>query len=130
MTEKNRHSDSDIDIFRKAITEDIRPWGKFRVFPHANAGSIKIITVNPGASLSLQYHHLRSEFWIALDEGLEVTVGTRTWLPKKNEEIFIPREAPHRMRGVGMEPARVLEIWIGISEESDIVRLEDDYGRT
>lgn len=130
MEKKTTKSDPAIKIFRETITEDIRPWGKFRAFPHENAGSIKIITVNPGASLSLQYHHHRSEFWIALDEGLEITVGTRTWQPKKNEEIFIPREAPHRLKGVGTDPARVLEIWIGASEESDIVRLEDDYGRT
>ena len=132
MPEK-KHSlfkvDQDTEAFRLAIIDDIRPWGKFRAFPHENAGSIKIITVNPGASLSLQYHHHRSEFWIALDEGLEVTVGDRTWRPEKNEEIFIPREAAHRLRGVGKEPARVFEIWIGRSKESDIVRLEDDYGR-
>lgn len=130
MDEKKPYPKEDIEEFQKAIIEDIRPWGKFRAFPHQNAGSIKIITVNPGASLSYQYHHKRSEFWIALDEGIEVTVGDRIWRPKKNEEIFIPREAPHRMRGVGKEPARVMEIWIGPSEESDIVRLKDNYGRT
>jgi mannose-6-phosphate isomerase len=130
MDEKDSSPREDIEEFRKAIIEDIRPWGKFRAFPHQNAGSIKIITVNPGASLSYQYHHKRSEFWISLDEGLEVTVGDRTWRPKKNEEIYIPREAPHRMSGIGKEPARVMEIWIGSSEESDIIRLEDDYGRT
>jgi mannose-6-phosphate isomerase-like protein (cupin superfamily) len=130
MDEKDQNPKADIEEFRQAIFEDARPWGKFRSFPHQNAGSIKIITVNPGASLSYQYHHKRSEFWIALDDGLEVTVGERTWRPKINEEIFIPREAPHRLRGVGENPARIMEIWIGSSEESDIVRLEDKYGRT
>jgi mannose-6-phosphate isomerase-like protein (cupin superfamily) len=130
MDEKDSYSLEDIEEFKRAIIEDIRPWGKFRAFPHQNAGSIKIITVNPGASLSFQYHHKRSEFWIALDEGLEVTVGDRTWRPRKNEEIYIPKKAPHRMSGVGKEPARVMEIWIGSSEESDIVRLEDKYGRS
>lgn len=115
--------------FRDLIIEDIRPWGKFRVYPHEKAGGIKIITVDPGASLSLQYHHRRAEFWIALDDGLEITVGKKVWRPKKDEEIYIPRETAHRLRGIGRKPARVMEIWLGDSDESDIVRLEDKYGR-
>jgi mannose-1-phosphate guanylyltransferase/mannose-6-phosphate isomerase len=119
----------DEKAFRAAIIEDRRPWGKFRAFPHRDAGSIKIITVEPGGTLSLQYHERRAEFWVALDEGLEITVGGRTWRPRPNEEIYIPRTVPHRLRGVGPSAARVMEIWLGRSEESDIVRLDDAYGR-
>jgi mannose-6-phosphate isomerase len=122
-------SDAERD-FRARIREDVRPWGKFRAFPHEEAGSIKIITIEPGGSLSLQYHRRRAEFWIPLDEGLEVTVGDRVWRPSPNEEIFIPKEARHRLRGIGSKPARIMEIWLGDSDEADIVRLEDVYGRT
>ena len=115
--------------YRKKILEDIRPWGKFRSFPHQDAGSIKIITVNPGEALSLQYHHRRSEFWIVLDKGLEITIGDKVWQPQEDEEIFIPRKTPHRLRCLGTKRARVMEIWIGDSDEEDIVRLADDYGR-
>lgn len=120
---------SDIENFKNKIKEDIRPWGKFRSFPYEQARSIKIITVNPGGTLSLQYHHHRSEFWVVLDKGLEVTVGKRVWQAEEGEEIFIPRNTPHRLRCLGQKQARVMEIWIGDSDESDIVRLEDDYGR-
>jgi len=130
MPRKKEDPNPDIDSFRSGIVEDLRPWGKFRAFPYRNAGSVKIITVNPGCSLSLQYHNKRSEFWIVLDEGLEVTIGDKVWEPEKNEEIFIPRKIPHRIRGVGQKEARIMEIWIGSSSESDIVRMEDDYGRT
>jgi mannose-6-phosphate isomerase len=116
--------------FRARILEDIRPWGRFRSYPRENAGAIKIITVDPGACLSLQYHRRRAEFWIALDDGLEITVGDRTWRPRPNEEIYIPREAQHRLRSVGTAPARVMEIWLGDSAEDDIVRLADNYGRS
>jgi mannose-6-phosphate isomerase-like protein (cupin superfamily) len=92
---------SDIENFKKEIKEDIRPWGKFRSFPYKQARGIKIITVNPGETLSLQYHLHRSEF-----------------------------KSPHRLRCLGSKQARVMEIWIGNSDESDIVRLEDEYGRT
>ncbi len=120
---------SDIENFKKEIKEDIRPWGKFRSFPYKQARGIKIITVKPGETLSLQYHLHRSEFWVVLDKGLEVTEGKRVWQPEEGEEIFIPRKSPHRLRCLRSKPARVMEIWIGNSEESDIVRLEDEYGR-
>ncbi|OQX54870.1 MAG: mannose-6-phosphate isomerase [Candidatus Aminicenantes bacterium 4484_214] len=121
--------DNIIELFKAKIYEEIRPWGKFRSFPHQMANSIKIITVNSGASLSLQYHRHRSEFWIVLDPGLEITVGNKIWTPEINEEIFIPAKIPHRIRCRGKKPARIMEIWIGDSDESDIVRLQDDYGR-
>jgi len=121
-------SDDERD-FRARIIEDHRPWGKFRAFPHERAGSIKIITVNPGGTLSLQSHGRRAEFWVALDEGLEVTVGDRVWRPAADEEIYIPKESRHRVRGVGPRPARIMEIWLGNSDEADIVRYEDVYGR-
>lgn len=117
------------DGFESRIIEDIRPWGKFRRFPHEDAGSIKIITVEPGGRLSLQYHDGRAEFWLVLDAGLEITVGERVWVAAPNEEIVIPRRAAHRVRNVGTAPARFMEIWIGHSSEADIVRLQDDYRR-
>ena len=115
--------------FRGRIIEDVRPWGKFRRFPHEGASSIKIITVGPAGRLSLQYHNGRDEFWVVLDPGLEITVGERVWTAAPDEEIFIPRRSPHRVRNVGDKPARFMEIWIGDSTESDIVRLSDDYHR-
>jgi len=115
--------------FRKRILEDVRPWGKFRAYPYELGASVKIITVEPGGSLSLQYHDRRAEFWVALDPGLEVTVGDSVWSPAPNEEIFIPRRALHRLRGLGPDPARIMEIWIGEADESDIVRVQDKYGR-
>lgn len=115
--------------FRAGITEDARPWGKFRRFPHEGVSSVKIITVSPGGRLSFQYHHGRSEFWVVLDAGLEVTVGDRAWQPAPDEEIFIAAGTPHRVRNKGTAPARVMEIWLGPSTEEDIVRIEDDYCR-
>jgi mannose-6-phosphate isomerase len=115
--------------FREAIVEDVRPWGKFRRYPHEEAGGVKIITVEPGGRLSLQYHEGRAEFWVVLDAGLEITVSDRVWQAAPNEEVFIPRRAAHRVRNVGQAAARFMEIWIGRSSESDIVRLQDDYDR-
>jgi len=129
MAPKNKRPLASIDQFKRGIFEDKRPWGKFRSFPHKPARSIKIITVNPGGSLSLQYHNNRSEFWVVLDKGLEITVGDQVWQPEENEEVFIPPRIQHRVKGIGSAPARIMEIWIGDSDEEDIVRLDDIYGR-
>lgn len=117
------------DAYREAIVEDVRPWGKFRRFPHEAASGLKIITVEPGGRLSLQYHDGRDEFWVVLDPGLEITIGDKVWQAAPDEEIFIPRRVPHRVRNAGPAPARIMEVWLGPSEESDIVRLADDYRR-
>jgi mannose-6-phosphate isomerase-like protein (cupin superfamily) len=116
-------------LYREKIVEDIRPWGWFRSYPLRSVGSVKLITVNPGAANSLQYHGRRDEYWIVIDRGLEVTVGARTWRPRPGEELFVPRRTPHRLRCLGRRPARVMELWLGKSSEADIVRLADDYGR-
>jgi len=115
--------------FKAKIAQEVRPWGKFRSYPHRSAGSLKIITVRPGRAISLQYHLHRSEFWVVLDSGLEMTLGDRVWRTKRGEEIFIPRRTPHRLRCVGRRPGRVMELWLGRSDEEDIVRLKDDFGR-
>ncbi len=127
MAERHRTPEEE---YRTAIIEDTRPWGKFRRYPHENAGSVKIITVNPGGTLSLQRHQKRSEYWIVLDEGLEITLGDRVLKPRINDEIFIPRGMPHRLRNPGNGPARIMEIWLGDSDEDDIIRIEDEYGRS
>ena len=126
MTSKKKF---DVSKYQGQIFEDHRPWGKFRSYPLKDISSVKIITVNPGESLSLQYHNHRNEYWIVLDKGLEITVGNRIWKPSPNEEIFIPEKTPHRLRGIGKKPARILEFWLGDSNEKDIIRLEDTYGR-
>ncbi len=118
-----------LGAFSKGVIEDHRPWGKFRSFPLQGVSSVKIITVAPGGVLSLQYHEGRDEFWVILDEGIELTVGEKVWRPKPNDEVWIPRKERHRARGVGGKPARFMELWVGESSESDIVRMEDVYNR-
>lgn len=117
------------DDQRSLIYQEQRPWGGFRRFTHNQASTVKIITVNPGQVLSLQLHRHRDELWVALDPGLQVTVGERTWRPEPYEEIYIPRRTRHRAAGAGPRPSRWLEIAFGEFDEEDIVRLEDRYGR-
>jgi mannose-6-phosphate isomerase len=107
-----------------------RPWGLFETFAKNEPCTVKVITVEPGRQLSLQYHHERDEYWRILDAGLEVTVGEETVRAEPGDEFFIPRGDLHRLACRGDAPARLLEVAFGRFDEDDIVRVEDDYGRT
>jgi mannose-6-phosphate isomerase len=106
-----------------------KPWGTFEQYTHNTLSTVKVITVQPGGSLSLQYHHRRDELWVVLDPGTQIEVGDSLRRPQKGEKVFIPRETPHRLSAIGKGPVRVLEISFGEFDEDDIVRLEDVYGR-
>jgi mannose-1-phosphate guanylyltransferase/mannose-6-phosphate isomerase len=106
-----------------------KPWGAFERYTHNAPSTVKVITVNPGGSLSLQYHHARDELWVVLDDGIRVDLEGATLHPKPGEKLYIPRGSVHRLASATDRPARILEISFGHFDEGDIVRLEDVYGR-
>lgn len=113
----------------KKTYKEKRPWGEFWQYTHNELSTVKILKINPGQKNSLQYHRKRSELWIALDENSKVNIGDKTWKPESFEEIFINVKQEHRLIGGGKKPGYVLEISHGNFDESDIVRVEDAYGR-
>lgn len=106
-----------------------KPWGRFEQYAHNHPSTVKIITVEPGGTLSYQYHDHRDELWVILDEGARVEIGDETTYPNPGEELFIPRRTAHRLSCVGEGQIRLLEVSFGVFDEDDIVRLEDAYGR-
>ncbi len=107
-----------------------RPWGTWAVLDVGDGFIVKRVTVEPGQRLSLQYHHHRAEDWtivsgdgvVELDaEPIQVTAGSH---------IHIPIKSTHRIANTGTVTLTFIEIQRGeILDESDIVRLSDDYGR-
>ena len=106
-----------------------RPWGNFKQFTFNETSTVKIITVNPGEELSLQYHKSRSEFWKVLKGTPQVIIGEKKIEAKEGDEFFIPEEINHRITA-GESEVEILEIAFGNFDEKDIVRLEDKYGRS
>lgn len=118
------------DDRRADVFTEHRPWGHFRSFCVNEPVTVKVITVQPGQRLSLQKHAHRAELWTVLDDApMEVTVGDRTWSVGRDEQVWVPLGAVHRMANVGSAPARILEVGYGVFDEDDIVRIEDDYSR-
>jgi mannose-1-phosphate guanylyltransferase/mannose-1-phosphate guanylyltransferase/mannose-6-phosphate isomerase len=110
------------------IYQEERPWGNFRQFTHNIISTVKIITVKPNESLSLQSHEKRTEFWrVIKGEGIAHIDG-KDYNIKEGEEYSIPVHAKHSLAS-GNFGVQVLEIATGDFDENDIVRYEDKYGR-
>jgi mannose-6-phosphate isomerase len=148
-----------IEGFNVVSYDDTRPWGGFFVIDEAQAQqfadvyfdgldvedlriggklSPKILVVGPDKRLSWQYHHRRAEIW----QVVSGTVGVIT--SDTDEEGELQRLAPgskiklnqgERHRLIGLDDWGIVsEIWQHTdpekpSDESDIVRVQDDFGR-
>lgn len=135
-----------------------RPWGGFLRFTEKSLEAFfkaywtgvdtgqqsgrrdpKVLLVAPGQRLSLQLHHRRSELWRVLDGPVMIVHGKdessleyETYYP--GETIHLACGEIHRLVGALESWGRVAEIWEHVdpdnpSDESDIVRLKDDYAR-
>lgn len=145
--------------FTVVAQDQTRPWGGFfvideaqtpafaaRYFPEVPLADLqitqklspKILVVAPQKRLSWQYHHRRAEIWrvvsgtvgvVKSDTDQEMPLGTY----QPNDLIVLKQGERHRL--VGLDGWGVLaEIWQHTdaqnpSDENDIVRVQDDFGR-
>lgn len=112
------------------LPRDYRPWGWYESLVIGGRFQVKRIVVTPGASLSLQSHHHRSEHWIVVEGTAKVTVDEDVKLVTENQSVYIPLGAVHRMENPGKVPMVLIEVQTGsYLGEDDIVRYEDIYAR-
>lgn len=108
-----------------------RPWGHYDAIDVGERFQVKRITVNPGASLSLQMHHHRAEHWIVVTGTAEVTCDDKIMLLSENESTYIPIGTKHRLHNPGRVLLEMIEVQSGsYLGEDDIIRFEDNYSRT
>ena len=143
----------------KVVDKDLeRPWGGFFViddeakrfvelyFCNLNVNDLKafkkispkILIIAPNKRLSWQFHHRRSEIWKVLSGEIKVITShddkeRKEEILKEGDEIRLSKRERHRIIGLD-DYAVVAEIWIHTdkdnpSDENDIVRVQDDYGR-
>ena len=137
----------------------VRPWGGFFVISEEQAQqfadkffddidvenikiggklSPKILVVKPNSKLSWQYHHRRAEIWKVFKGkvGVSRSFDDNEKPLKKfitGDQIKLKKGERHRLIGLD-DFAVIAEIWQHIdlenpSNENDIIRLSDDYGR-
>lgn len=136
-----------------------RPWGGFFVLPQKDADAFiaayfpgysreqltlgnklspKFLVVAPGKRLSWQYHFRRAEIWRVLKNSVQVATSltdeqSEPKVYQEGEIITLQQGERHRLIG-DTHYGIVTEIWqhtdpANPSDEDDIVRLQDDFGR-
>ncbi len=107
-----------------------RPWGGYTILEEGSRFKIKRLEVKPGAAISLQMHHHRSEHWIVVQGMAKVINGVSERLINTNESTFIPAGHQHRLENPGVIDLVLIEVQSGeYLGEDDIVRFADQYGR-
>jgi mannose-6-phosphate isomerase len=110
---------------------DRRPWGTYTVLDEGDLFKVKRIEVLPHKRLSYQKHARRAEHWFVVEGSALVTLDGRELTLKAGAAIDIPVGAAHRVENPGSDPLVFIEVQRGdYLGEDDIVRLEDDFGRT
>jgi len=108
-----------------------KPWGYELIFAHTESYAGKILHVEAGEALSLQYHEEKDETLYLLygeyDLTLEVDGELVTRTVHEGEAFRVQPGTRHRMVA-GPQGCDIVEV--STPELEDVVRLEDRYGRS
>ena len=107
-----------------------KPWGYELIFAHTDKYAGKILHVNAGEALSLQYHENKEETLYLLKGEYQLTIDQEGELiehrVREGQVFHVKPGTRHRMVG-GPEGCDIVEV--STPELDDVVRLEDRYGR-
>src|SRR5688500_12908159 len=109
-----------------------RPWGRFVVLDEGLDFKVERIEVIPGKRLSYQRHGKRSEHWFVVRGTAKVTLNENEFLDHALDEVDIGREVDYQVE----TPNECSMLIVNETKngsyfgEDDIVRIEDDFGRT
>lgn len=110
---------------------DTRPWGTWQILDEGDGFKVKRIEVRPHSRLSYQTHAHRTEHWVIVSGRAASIIDGETVVSGPGECVEIGIGVAHRIVNDEDEPLVLIEVQRGdYCGEDDIVRLEDDYGRT
>jgi mannose-6-phosphate isomerase len=107
-----------------------KPWGYEIRWAVTGRYLGKILHVNKGEALSLQYHERKDEWLLVSDGVVDLEIGALNGelekvRMRKGDSVHLPPHTRHRITAV--EDADIFEV--STPEVDDVVRLEDRYGR-
>ena len=110
---------------------DVRPWGSWEVLDEGLGYKVKRLVVKPRQRLSYQTHAYRAEHWVVVSGRATCVINGVVRQARAGDYVDVAVGAAHRLMNEHNEPLVVIEVQRGLyTGEDDIVRLEDDYGRS
>ena len=103
-----------------------KPWGHELIFARQKKYVGKLLVIEKGHRLSLQYHRKKHESLLVLKGRLLLRLGRATQLVEAGTAFTVSPRTVHRFEA---PKERVTLIEVSTPELSDVVRIEDDYGR-
>ena len=117
-----------------------RPWGDYINLEKQVNYLLKMLIINPGEKTSLQSHNHRSERWFVVEGTPTIFLGKdrnhlKEFEAKEGETVFVDVKALHRIINKTDKPVYLFEKQIRVPggaplSEEDIIRYDDQYGRT
>ncbi|HEX5591212.1 MAG TPA: cupin domain-containing protein [Candidatus Limnocylindrales bacterium] len=107
-----------------------KPWGHELIWAHTDRYVGKILVIETGRRLSLQYHEVKDEWIHVLSGRLRLTIEDDDGALVERE--LGPGDGAHVATGrqhryAAIETATLVEV--STPELDDVVRLSDDFGR-
>ena len=111
-----------LDEWKAPKTE--REWGYYRVLYECPGYKVKLLSVDPGKSLSCQKHQYRSEYWFVSDGKATVLTDNNKYINlEKFDQIEIPQKSWHKLENNTKKTLDIIEIQYGeMCVEEDITR--------
>tara|TARA_E500000081_G_C6084976_1_gene329746 strand:- start:84 stop:428 length:345 start_codon:yes stop_codon:yes gene_type:complete len=108
-----------------------KPWGYEELIEHNEKYVLKKLFMKKGKRCSLQFHDYKHETLYVVSGLLKLTVGDSLDTLKEIElkpgdSYVLPPKIIHRMEGLNDS----IYLESSTPELEDVVRLEDDYGRS
>lgn len=105
-----------------------KPWGYELIWAKTDKYVGKILHINPGQKLSLQYHERKSETIYVSDGILELHLQNEIIYLQKHQTFHIDPNTIHRFACPdGIQSVELVEV--STPELDDVIRIQDDYGR-
>lgn len=103
-----------------------KPWGHEKIFARTKKYVGKILVIEKGRRLSLQFHRRKHESLLVLRGRLKLLLGKKSLSAGPGAAFTIAPKTIHRFEAPS---GRVTLVEVSTPELRDVVRLQDDYGR-
>jgi len=105
-----------------------KPWGKEIIWAATDHYIGKILIINDGCRLSLQYHNEKTETILVISGELNIENENKKEIVKLSigDSFHIAPKTVHRFCAIG-GPVTIIEV--STTQLDDVIRIEDDYGR-